>query len=74
MNSEIVNPELNPDQTLLQLTGLSKSFVGKSVLNGVDLRLQAGEVLCILGPNGAGKTTLISAILGLIAADGGEIQ
>lgn len=79
MNPEIVKPdivknELNPAQPLLQLTGLHKSFAGKSVLNGVDLRVLAGEVLCILGPNGAGKTTLISAILGLIAADGGDVH
>ncbi|WP_333608756.1 ABC transporter ATP-binding protein [Arsukibacterium sp.] len=69
MNSAVNNPH-----TLLQLTGLSKSFAGKSVLDGVDLTVKAGEVLCILGPNGAGKTTLISAILGLIAADSGDIH
>ncbi|KKO45893.1 ABC transporter [Arsukibacterium ikkense] len=68
-----MNPDVNTDQTLLQLTQLHKSFAGKPVLSGVDLRAKAGEVLCILGPNGAGKTTLISAILGLIAADSGDI-
>ncbi|MBV2130327.1 ABC transporter ATP-binding protein [Arsukibacterium indicum] len=61
-------------QTQLKVTGLVKRFAGKTVLAGVDLILDAGEVLCILGPNGAGKTTLISAILGLIGTDSGEIQ
>ena len=69
-----MNSAVNNKLTLLQLKGLSKSFAGKSVLDGVDLKVMAGEVLCILGPNGAGKTTLISAILGLIAADSGEIH
>lgn len=69
-----MNSAINNTLTLLQLKGLSKSFAGKSVLDGVDLKVKAGEVLCILGPNGAGKTTLISAILGLIAADSGEIH
>ncbi|WP_290612019.1 ABC transporter ATP-binding protein [Arsukibacterium sp. UBA3155] len=61
-------------QTQVKVTGLVKRFAGKTVLDGVDLTLAAGEVLCILGPNGAGKTTLISAILGLIGADSGDIQ
>ncbi|EJI87082.1 ABC transporter [Alishewanella aestuarii B11] len=44
------------------------------MLAGVDLTLDAGEVLCVLGPNGAGKTTLISTLLGLVNADSGEIH
>lgn len=61
-------------QPQLTVTALSKRYAGVTVLAGVDLTLAASEVLCILGPNGAGKTTLISAILGLVAADSGEIQ
>ena len=57
----------------LQVTGLSKRYANTTVLAGLDMTLAAGEVLCILGPNGAGKTTLISAILGLISTDSGEI-
>ncbi|WP_372624780.1 ATP-binding cassette domain-containing protein [Arsukibacterium sp.] len=65
---------MNAMQTQVKVSGLVKRFAGKTVLDGVDLSLAAGEVLCILGPNGAGKTTLISAVLGLIGADGGEIE
>ncbi|SNY49084.1 ABC-2 type transport system ATP-binding protein [Arsukibacterium tuosuense] len=61
-------------EAVLRVCSLDKAFAGKRVLNNIDLSLTAGEVLCILGPNGAGKTTLISAILGLIAADAGEIH
>ncbi|PKM18077.1 MAG: ABC transporter ATP-binding protein [Gammaproteobacteria bacterium HGW-Gammaproteobacteria-15] len=58
----------------LQVTGLTKHYAANTVLAGVDIALTSGEVLCILGPNGAGKTTLISAILGLINADSGQIR
>lgn len=57
----------------LQVTGLTKSYATNTVLAGVDITVAAGEVLCILGPNGAGKTTLISAILGLVKVDSGQI-
>lgn len=58
----------------LQVTGLTKHYADKTVLAGVDIALASGEVLCILGPNGAGKTTLISAVLGLVSADSGQIR
>ena len=58
----------------LDVKRLTKAYDATTVLAGVDIQLAAGEVLCILGPNGAGKTTFISAILGLIKADSGEIN
>ena len=58
----------------LQVSGLTKHYADKTVLAGVDIALASGEVLCILGPNGAGKTTLISAILGLVNPDSGQIR
>ncbi|KUM52043.1 ABC transporter ATP-binding protein [Rheinheimera sp. EpRS3] len=58
----------------LQVTGLTKHYADKTVLASVDIALASGEVLCILGPNGAGKTTLISAVLGLVSADSGQIR
>lgn len=58
----------------LTVNNLHKAYAGTTVLAGVDLTLDAGEVLCVLGPNGAGKTTLISTLLGLVNADSGEIH
>lgn len=59
--------------TVLTVTQLRKCYSQKTVLDNVSLQLVAGEVLAILGPNGAGKTTLINAILGLTAADSGDV-
>ncbi|MBF0096945.1 MAG: LPS export ABC transporter ATP-binding protein [Magnetococcales bacterium] len=57
----------------LQVTGLGKSYHGRKVVTQVDLSLAPGEVVGLLGPNGAGKTTTFYMIVGLVAADEGEI-
>jgi ABC-2 type transport system ATP-binding protein len=54
--------------------GLRKSYGDKVVLDGVDLRIQAGSVFALLGPNGAGKTTVVKILSTLITADGGQAQ
>jgi ABC-2 type transport system ATP-binding protein len=58
---------------MLQVKGLRKRYDGREVLQGVDLEVEAGEVVGLLGPNGAGKTTLVSIVVGLRRADGGAV-
>lgn len=52
---------------------LVKTYGERQVVSGVDIRIQAGEVVGLLGPNGAGKTTCFYMIVGLIAATKGKV-
>jgi branched-chain amino acid transport system ATP-binding protein len=58
---------------LLEIRGLVKRFGGLNAVDGVDLDVEAGEILSVIGPNGAGKTTLFNVVTGLYAPDGGSI-
>ena len=59
---------------MLRATNLQKSFGKRSVVRGVSMRVERGNVVGLLGPNGAGKTTCFYMIVGLIAVDEGTIQ
>ena len=53
---------------------LVKAFGATRALNGLDLRVETGEVHGFVGPNGAGKTVTIRIILGLLRRDGGDVE
>ena len=59
---------------MLALTGVSKSFGGLQVLDGVTLRIPQRGIFGLIGPNGAGKTTLFNLITGLLTPSGGTIE
>ena len=58
---------------LLSAKHLEKSFRKRKVVKDISVEVKTGEVVGLLGPNGAGKTTVFYMIVGLIAADQGEI-
>ena len=58
----------------LSIQHLKKTFKKRTVVRDVSLDIASGEVVGLLGPNGAGKTTSFYMVVGLIAADAGEIR
>lgn len=62
------------DRPLVRLTDVSKSFAGVHALQGVDLTIHRGEIVCLAGENGSGKSTLIKILAGAQQADTGTIE
>ena len=54
--------------------GLSKSYGGKKVLQGLELSVRSGSVFGLLGANGAGKSTTIECMLGVQKPDAGTVR
>jgi ABC-2 type transport system ATP-binding protein len=57
--------------SVIETTGLCKSFKGQPALNGLDLEVPRGSIFGFLGRNGAGKTTTIKLLMGMLKPDGG---
>ena len=55
------------ENPLLAVDGLAAGYGAREILHGIDLRVAAGQSLCLIGPNGAGKSTILHAIFGLAA-------
>src|SRR5712671_6710837 len=62
-----------PDQPLVSLTGVHKTFGAITVLEGISLEVMKGQVICIIGPSGSGKSTLLRCVNALVPIDSGSI-
>ena len=60
--------------SLVEVRSLVVCYGGIAAVQGVDLRINAGEAVAIVGPNGAGKTSLLSAIAGIVRPSAGTIE
>ena len=58
---------------ILRAEDLVKKYKSRTVVKGVSLQVEQGEIVGLLGPNGAGKTTSFYMIVGLITPNGGRI-
>ena len=63
-----------PGDVLLDVRGVSKSFLGLQALSGVSFDVREREILGVIGPNGAGKTTLFNVLNGFLVPDAGEVR
>ena len=58
---------------ILRAEGLCKAYGKRPVVRGIDLAVEAGEVVGLLGPNGAGKTTTFYMVVGLLPSNAGKV-
>ena len=59
---------------MLRVRGLESFYGASQALFGMELAVDAGEVVTLMGRNGMGKTTTVHSILGMVAVRGGEIE
>ena len=62
-----------PDQPLIRMRDVHKTFGAHTILNGISLEVMKGEVICIIGTSGAGKSTLLRCVNALAPIDRGSI-
>ncbi len=60
-------------EIVLSLRDVVGGYGGRSILNGVDLEVARGEIVCLIGHNGAGKSTVLKAVYGLLPQERGDI-
>lgn len=69
-------PEVAPLRGAIRVSGLRIDYPdsdGQAAIQGIDLEIDAGEMVAIVGPSGSGKSTLLNAVLGFIPPTGGQI-
>ena len=60
--------------SILEISGVNKSFAGLKALTDVNLKVEKGAVHAIIGPNGAGKSTLLNCMIGKLEPDSGVVN
>lgn len=68
---EAVRP---PGKTVLEITGICKSYEAHPVLNNVNWRVHRGDKWAVIGPNGVGKSTLLKIVMDQLTADQGAVE
>lgn len=74
LSSPAHNTATSSPEPLIKAEGLSIQLGERQILQGIDIALQAGEIVTVIGPNGAGKSTLAKCLLGLLPAYEGKVH
>ena len=67
------NVKINPDDVMIKLRGLKKTFGSQDVLLDVNLDIRRGETMVIIGQSGSGKSVILKHMIGLLQPDEGEV-
>lgn len=71
----VMNAEAGtPAEPLIRLSGVTKRYGQRVILDGVSLEVEAGQTVALVGPSGGGKSTLLRCINGLNALDAGQVR
>lgn len=73
MHTTFAEHDFSGKETIV-VKGISKTYGGKPILNGIDFAIRRGERIAILGDNGSGKTTLLKGLIGEIPFDKGDVN
>src|ERR1700726_981636 len=73
IESPVVETRRRIEKPILRTDKLVKIYGGRSVVNGIDIHVNEGEIVGLLGPNGAGKTTTFYLIVGLVRPNSGRV-
>ena len=73
MSAEAAATAVDANGAMLELRGVKKRFGDLQVIDGVDLRIERGQVVCVIGPSGSGKSTLLRCINLLAPPEEGQI-
>ena len=66
IESPVLETRRRIEKPILRTDKVVKIYGGRSVVNGIDIHVNEGEIVGLLGPNGAGKTTTFYLIVGLV--------
>jgi energy-coupling factor transport system ATP-binding protein len=69
----VPEPEIGPDEPLIELKDVEFGYDERSVLRGVNLTIRHGDRIALLGPNGSGKSTLVKQMIGLLRPRRGTV-
>jgi len=58
---------------VFQLSGVSKDYAGRRVIEGLDLEIRGGATTALIGPSGCGKSTILRLLIGLLRPDAGRV-